>query len=85
MIHDQNCVNTAVKAREPDKPNIPASQQAQTNPLMLEVGSAIQCGENLVQYGTIKRIEDDPISNKEIAEVEMVSYLANMYIIITIF
>ena len=40
---------------------------------MLEVGSAIQFGDP-VQYGTIKRIEEDPILNKEIAEVETVSY-----------
>ena len=38
---------------------------------MLEVGSAVQFGDP-VQYGTIKRIEEDPISNRKIAEVEMV-------------
>ena len=62
-----------MKAREPDKPSVPASQQAQTIPALLEVGFTIQYGDNPVRYGTIKRIEDDPISNREIAEVEMVS------------
>ena len=64
-----------MKAREADKPNVPALQQAQTISALLETGCAVQYGNNPVRYGTIKRIEDDPISNKEIAEVEMVSYL----------
>ena len=42
---------------------------------MLEVGSAVQFGDP-VQYGIIKKIERDPVSHKEIAEVEMVSRLA---------
>ena len=41
-------------------------------PTMLEVGSAVEFGYP-VQYGTIKRIEEDPISNKEIATIETVS------------
>ena len=52
---------------------MPALQQPQSIPIMLEAGSAIQFGDP-VQYGTIKRIEEDPILNKEIAEVETVSY-----------
>ena len=49
-----------------------ASQQAKPIPAMLEVGSAVEFGYP-VQYGVIKRIEEDPISNKEIAKIEMVS------------
>ena len=41
-------------------------------PPVFEVGSAIQFGDPL-QYGVVKRIENDPVLNKEIVEVEMVS------------
>ena len=50
------------------------SETVQAKPIsaMLEVGSVVQFGDP-VQYGVIKRIEEDPISNKEIAKVETVS------------
>ena len=73
---------TAGKVGGSDKPNVPASQQAQTVPLMFEVGCAVQFG-NPAKYGTIKRIEEDYVLNKEIAEIETVSYLhsyVNTYI-----
>ena len=65
---------------ESDKLSMPALQQAQSIPIMLEAGSAIQFGD-LVQYGTIKRIEEDPILNREIADVETVSYLEAIQLI----
>ena len=69
-----------MKAREADKPYVPASQQAQTIPALLEAGCAVQYGDNPVRYGIIKKIENDPISNKGIAKVDMVSYLSCMYV-----
>ena len=63
-----------MRVAESDKFNMSALQQAQSIPIMLEVGSAIQFGDP-AQYGIIKRIEEDPILNKEIAEVETVSCL----------
>ena len=50
------------------------AQKAQSNLPLLEVGSAIQHGDP-VRYGTIKRIENNPVLNKDIAEVELVRYL----------
>ena len=55
---------------ESNKPNI-SGLQAHSNP-GLAVGSPIQFGDPM-QYGVIKRIEDDPASSLEIAEIEMVS------------
>lgn len=55
-----------------DKQNTPATQQAQSVLVMLEAGSAIEFGDP-VRYGTIKRIED------EVAEIEMVSYVFELY------
>ena len=48
-------------------------QEAQPIAQLLEVGSAIQFGDP-VQYGTIKRIEQEFVPNKEIAEIEKVNY-----------
>ena len=57
---------------ESNKPNINILKEVQPIPPMLGVGSAIQLGDPL-QYGVIKRIENDPVLNIKIAEVEMVS------------
>jgi len=46
-------------------------QEALPVPQLLETGSTIQFGDP-VQYGTIKRIEQDFVMNKEIAEIEKV-------------
>ena len=40
---------------------------------MFEVGSAVEFGDPM-QYGVIKKIEHDPVLNKEVAELEMVSH-----------
>ena len=59
---------------ESNKPKTSESALRQAKPIsaMLEVGSVVQFGDP-VRYGTIKRIEEDPISNKEIAKIETVS------------
>ena len=64
-----------MQAREYNEPSASALQQSELIPPvpMFEVGSAIQFGDP-VQYGTIKRIEEDLTLNTEVAEVEMVSY-----------
>ena len=58
----------AVKVEGSNKANMPASQQAQSIPPVLGVRSPIQFGDP-VKYGMIKRIDEDPISNTEVAEV----------------
>ena len=47
-------------------------QQTRSTPILLEVRSAVEFGDP-VQYGTIKRIEEDPTLNKEVAQIEIVS------------
>ena len=52
-------------------------------PPVFGVGLAIQFGDPL-QYGVVKKIENDPVLNKEIVEVEMVSlYLFTYMLILT--
>lgn len=72
---------------ESNKPKMSESalQQAKPIPAMLEAGSTVEFGYP-VQYGIIKRIEEDPISNKEIAIIEMVrqGYVYICYCIIFI-
>ena len=63
-----------MKIGKSDKENMVAAQKAQSNLPLLEVGSAIQYGDP-VQYGTIERLEDDPVLKKRIADVELVNYL----------
>ena len=69
LIHNQ--IYVCHKIGESNKPNINISQEVQSIPPVLGVGSAIQLGDPL-QYGVIKRTENDPVLNIEIAEVEMV-------------
>ena len=64
-----------MKIGEADKPNVPALQEAvQPMPLLLEVGSAVQFHDP-PQYGIIQKIGDDPVLNKLIVVIEMVSYV----------
>ena len=47
-------------------------QQTQSTPILLEVESVVEFGDP-VQYGTIKRIEEDSILYKEVALIETVT------------
>ena len=65
----------AANEGEPDKPNIPVSQKAQS---MLEVGSAVEFGDPL-QYGVIRQFNINPVVLKQMVTVEMVGYSAMKY------
>ena len=63
-----------MKEEESYKPNMsPSHEEALSEPLLLEDGSAVQFG-NPLRYGIIKWIEGDPVSKKEVAVIEIVSY-----------
>ena len=68
-----------IKIGESNTPNKAISQEVQSIPPVLGVGSAIQLGDP-PQYGVVKRIENDPVLNKEIVEVEMVSLYLVTYV-----